>query len=210
MTTQNIASIQDPGYPLIEPGDPAPFTVINPNGKAKVLLVADHASTAIPKAMNQLGLDDYVLDLHVASDIGSGDVTRRLSERLDAPAVLAGYSRLIIDCNRRTHDATAILEVSDGIGVPGNIELGEHEKSLRIESFFDPYHSAIAKELERFSKRGITPVFLSVHSCTPVFDRVVRPWHVGVLWDTDTRISAPFLESLNKLDGVCVGENEPR
>ncbi len=196
-------------YPLIGDGDPPPFTVVNADGAANVLLVADHASCAFPSAMNQLGLDDWVLDRHVAYDIGSAAVTLCLSELLDAPAVLAGYSRLIVDCNRRLDDPTAFIEVSDGIAVPGNIEIDEQEKARRVRSFFAPYHGAIEAELARLGQRGITPGLISIHSCTPVFDRVVRPWHIGVLWDRDSRIAGPLLDKLKAMPDICVGDNEP-
>lgn len=196
-------------YPLIGDGDPPPFTVVNADGAANVLLVADHASCAFPSAMNQLGLDDWVLDRHVAYDIGSAAVTLCLSELLDAPAVLAGYSRLIVDCNRRLDDPTAFIEVSDGIAVPGNIEIDEQEKAQRVRSFFAPYHGAIEAELARLGQRGITPGLISIHSCTPVFDRVVRPWHIGVLWDRDSRIAGPLLDKLKAMPDICVGDNEP-
>jgi predicted N-formylglutamate amidohydrolase len=196
-------------YPLIGPGDPAPFSVINPQGRAPVLLVCDHASRAFPRAMNQLGLADWVLDRHVACDIGAARVTHHLSERLDAPAVLAGYSRLIVDLNRKLTSSTAFIEVSDGITVPGNIDLSEEERADRIASFFDPYHGAIAARLRQFQERGIQPAFVSVHTCTPVFNQVVRQMHVGVMWDKDPRIPVPFIRNLADTEGVCVGDNEP-
>jgi predicted N-formylglutamate amidohydrolase len=196
-------------FPLIGPGDPAPFSLYNENGKAPVLLVCDHASRAFPRAMNQLGLADWVLDKHVACDIGAALVTRFLSDRLDAPAVLAGYSRLIIDLNRKTSSSTAFIEVSDGITVPGNLDLGEEEKSDRIASFFDPYHGAITQQLKEFEERGIQPAFIAVHTCTPVFNQVVRQMHIGVMWDEDPRIARPLIRNLDAMDGVCVGDNEP-
>lgn len=196
-------------YPLIGPGDPPPFMTYNDHGKARVLLVADHASPYFPAAMNQLGLADWVLERHVAWDIGSDKLTRLLADELDAQAVLAGFSRLIIDPNRRLDDPTAILEVSDGIGIPGNLDLDDGQKTLRVQSFFQPYHDAIEERLQRFAARGEVPALISVHTCTPVFDRVVRPWHIGVMWDTDPRIALPLMGRLRAMDGICIGDNEP-
>lgn len=196
-------------YPLIGPGDPPPYMTYNDHGKASVLLVADHASPYFPAAMNQLGLADWVLEKHVAWDIGSDELVRCLADELDAQAVLAGFSRLIVDPNRRLDDPSAFLAVSDGVAVPGNIDLGEEDKALRVASFFNPYHEAIATRLEAFIADGVTPAFISVHTCTPVFDRVVRPWHVGVMWDKDPRIAAPLIERLGQMEGVCIGDNEP-
>jgi predicted N-formylglutamate amidohydrolase len=181
----------------------------NDHGEAPVLLVADHASPFFPASMNQLGLADWVLERHVAWDIGSDRLTRFLADELDAQAVLAGFSRLIVDPNRQLDDPTAFIEVSDGIAVPGNLDLDEKQKALRVQSFFQPYHDAISEKLRQFSGRGIVPAFISIHTCTPVFDRVVRPWHVGVMWDKDPRIPVPLMEKFRRMDGVCIGDNEP-
>jgi predicted N-formylglutamate amidohydrolase len=197
------------GYPLIGPGDPPPFMTYNDHGAAQVLLAADHASPFFPAAMNQLGLADWVLERHVAWDIGSDQLTRYLADELDAQAVLAGFSRLIVDPNRKLDDPTAFAQVSDGIAIPGNLDLDEAQKALRAQSFFEPYHGAISARLDGFLARGIVPAFISVHTCTPVFDRVVRPWHIGVMWDRDPRIAVPMMENLRRMEGVCIGDNEP-
>jgi len=196
-------------FPLIEPGDPPPFMTYNENGSAKVLLVADHASPYFPAAMNQLGVADWVLERHVAWDIGSDLLTRYLADLLDAPAILAGFSRLIIDPNRQLDDPTAFIEVSDGIAIPGNQGLSEEQKALRIQSFFRPYHDAISARLGTFLAGGIVPALISVHTCTPVFAQVVRPWHIGIMWDKDSRLARPVMDYLGQLDGVCFGDNEP-
>ena len=79
----------DSGHSLIGPGDAPPFMTYNDHGQAPVLLVADHASPYFPAAMNQLGLADWVLERHVAWDIGVDELTRFLADELDAPAVMA-------------------------------------------------------------------------------------------------------------------------
>ncbi len=196
-------------YPLIGPEDPAPYTLVNPEGTTPVLLVCDHAGRAFPRHMNLLGLDPSVLDKHVAWDIGSRRVGELLAERLDATAVQSNYSRLIVDCNRQLYDATAFVPVSDGIGVPGNQAITDREKWLRVRSFYWPYHNAITRQIQRLSAGGKTPAVISVHSCTPVFDRIVRPWHIGVLWDRDPRIARPLLDRLETMPDVCEGDNEP-
>ena len=183
--------------------------VYNEGGKASVLLVADHASPYFPASMNQLGVDDWVLDRHVAWDIGSDQLTRHLADLLDAPAILAGFSRLIIDPNRQLDDPTAIVEISDGITIPGNLGLSQEQKDLRVQSFFRPYHDAISARLDRFQASGIVPAMISVHTCTPVFAQVVRPWHIGIMWDKDPRLAFPMMEKLRRIDGVCFGDNEP-
>ena len=87
------------------------------------MLTCDHASHAVPESLGNLGLDSRDLERHIGWDIGAAEVTRRLAERFDAPAVLSGYSRLVIDCNRKLGSETSILEVSDGTVIPGNLGL---------------------------------------------------------------------------------------
>jgi predicted N-formylglutamate amidohydrolase len=205
---QNYPEVGD-RYPLIGPGDPPPFMTYNDHGQAPVLLVADHASPFFPAAMNQLGLADWVLEQHVAWDIGSDRLTHFLADALDAPAVLAGFSRLIVDPNRKLDDPTAFIEISDGIAIPGNIDLDEEQKALRVQSFFNPYHGMIARRIEEFGQRGVVPALISIHTCTPVFDRIVRPWHIGIMWDTDPRIAVPLIEHFSASPDICIGDNEP-
>lgn len=196
-------------YPLIAPNDPPPFTIINQNGHAKVLIAADHASHEFPHAMNRLGLEEWVLRHHIASDIGVKELVHQLSARLDAPAVLAGYSRLIVDYNRRLDDPSAFPEISDGVFIPGNQRLSATDKTRRAESFYHPYHDAIEERLAAFRSRGIVPVLIAVHSFTPEMDGMRRPWHVGILWDKDPRIPAPLIRNLHSIPGLVVGDNQP-
>ncbi len=195
--------------PLIGPGDPPPYEVLNPDGASSVLLICDHASPVIPAALNDLGLGADARGRHVAFDIGAADVTRSLSRRLNAPAVLAGYSRLLIDMNRQPGDPESILEVSDGTPVPGNRGLSEEEEAGRAETFFWPYHRAIAAVMAHLWRRGPAPALFSVHSFTPSLDGEDRRWDVGVLWNRDPRLALPLIRRLRLHDHLRVGDNEP-
>jgi len=197
-------------YPLIDRGEPAPVTVLNEHGTAKVLLTGDHASNLVPRALNSLGLGREVLEQHVAYDIGTRKLLTHLAEHLDAPAVIAGYSRLVVDLNRSIEDPSAFPEVSDGIPIPGNRDLSRKDRAARVHSFYTPYRVAIDQALRRFRARGITPAFISIHSFTPQMAGNKRPWHIGLLWDKDPRIPVPLLERLRAHpDGFNVGDNEP-
>jgi predicted N-formylglutamate amidohydrolase len=190
-------------------GDPPPFERWQGDGAAPALLVCDHASPAIPSALGQLGLAPAALTRHIACDIGAAALTRALADQLDAPAVLAGYSRLVVDCNRHPDDRSSILAVSDGEYIPGNESLDDEARAARLFACFEPYHSAIADALRAASARGPAPVLIAVHSFTPALAGVRRPWHVGVLWDRDARVAAPLLALLRAHPGLVVGDNEP-
>lgn len=194
---------------LLCPDDPPPFRRVNPDGKGAALLLCDHASRAVPRCLGTLGLDDATLMRHIGWDIGAAEVTQHLSKRFDAPAVLSGYSRLVIDCNRAPGERQSIPEVSDGVTVPGNRGLTPGEMARRRAALFDPYHCAVSAAIARFRDAGRVPAILSIHSCTPVMNGFERPWHIGVLHDRDQRIARPLIAALAARGDVCVGDNQP-
>ena len=173
------------------------------------MLTCDHASHAVPESLGNLRLASRDLRRHIGWDIGAAEVTRRLAERFDAPAVFSGYSRLVIDCNRKLGSETSILEVSDSTVIPGNLGLETAEAARRAEALFAPYHQAIASVLERIRRAGSTPIFAAIHSFTPRLNGCARPWHIGVLWDQDPRVARPLIEALRANPGLVVGDNEP-
>lgn len=191
--------------------DPPPLEVINPAGDASLVLCCDHASNAVPAHMAGLGLPRSELDRHIGWDIGAAAVTRHLAARFGCPAFLSGYSRLIIDCNRPLDSPTSIPAESDGTLVPANQRLGDAERRLRQAFFFAPYHQAIACFLERqLAAGGTIPIFVSMHSFTPVMKGVARPWQLGLLFEHDRRLVAPLRRAFLALDpSLTIGENEP-
>jgi predicted N-formylglutamate amidohydrolase len=203
-----LVPMKRPGEPPAAPDAPAAFEILEAEAETPVLLVCDHASNFIPRALDNLGLDETHLWRHIAYDIGVAEVTRQLSRRLGATAVLCGYSRLVVDPNREPGAPSSMPEFVDGVVIPGNRDLSESDRQDRLEAFFKPYHEAIAERLERMLARGAAPAVVSVHSFTPVMEGFERPWHVAALWDRDARLPLPFMASLRSL-GFTVGDNEP-
>jgi predicted N-formylglutamate amidohydrolase len=174
-----------------------------------VLVVCDHASNSIPEELQDLGVSKEHLASHIGWDIGAGRVARLLGSQLGVPVVLASNSRLVVDCNRRLDDPTAFPAESDGIQIVGNKDLAQAEREARANAFYWPYHHAIRDELVELEQLADAPAVIAVHSFTPAMNGVRRPWHVGALWDKDSRIAQPFMELLAKRPNVMVGDNEP-
>ena len=99
--------------------EPPAFELVNPNGRGRAILTCDHASPRIPRRLGNLGLAAADRLRHVAWDIGTAALARRLARILDAPLVLSGYSRLVVDCNRPLEVASAFCTRSEDIDVPG-------------------------------------------------------------------------------------------
>ncbi|MCX7339842.1 MAG: N-formylglutamate amidohydrolase [Hyphomicrobiales bacterium] len=173
------------------------------------LVLCDHASNAIPPELDGLGLPPAQRQRHIAYDIGAAWVSRRLAARLGCPALLSTFSRLLIDPNRGRDDPTLVMRLSDGAIVPGNATLDEAGIAARIARYYEPYDAAIADALVAALAAGCPPAIISVHSFTPVWRGQPRPWHIGLLWDRDDRLTKPLFAALRAEPGLIVGDNEP-
>ena len=186
-----------------------PYRSIEGDVATGLLIVCDHAENALPEAYGYLGLRQEDLHRHIAYDMGAAAVAERLAATLGAPALLSQFSRLLIDPNRGLDDPTLIMQISDGLIVPGNVGLDEIEIAARIERYYEPYHCAIDRAVEAGLAAGKPPVIVSVHSFTQAWKGVPRPWSVGVLWDKDPRLALPLLAALREIPGIEVGDNQP-
>jgi predicted N-formylglutamate amidohydrolase len=173
-----------------------------------LLFVCDHASNKLPVEYGGLGLSPELFETHIASDIGAAAVTRTLAGEFGATAIMARWSRLLIDLNRGPDDPTLIMKLSDGSVIAGNARADVTEVRRRLESYYVPYHDAIANEITAIKSRGRIPVIISIHSFTPIWKGSKRRWEIGVLWDRDARLAGPLIKHLERA-GFNVGNNEP-
>jgi predicted N-formylglutamate amidohydrolase len=188
----------------------APFDVVEGDRKRGIVLLADHARRELPEEYRSLGLPSAEFDRHIAYDIGVETVTRELAAMLGVPAVLANFSRLLIDPNRGEDDPTLIRQLYDGTIVPGNYPMATEEREKRLDRFYRPYHDAVGAMIASVAQASAqAPFIFSVHSFTPVMQGFVRPWHVGILWDLDGRVARPLIDMLAADRSLVVGDNEP-
>ncbi len=203
-----VAEQQAPAT-LLAPDEPAPFEVIEARSERRLVLACDHARRRLPKSLGSLGLTESYLDDHIAWDIGAGAITRLLCERLECGALLGNYSRLVVDLNRDLEDPTAFPQISDGVLIPGNINLSVEARAARARALFKPYHEALRRATGALTSSGQQPVMISIHSFTPYQYGVFRPWEVGVLWESDARLPLPLMRALRDLGAFRVGDNVP-
>ncbi len=195
---------------MLKPHEPPIYDIHNSNGKTPLLIGCDHAENRIPEGLSNLGLEPEHLDSHIALDVGAKQVSILLSEMFDAPLIMASYSRLVIDLNRYPQDPSLILEVSDGIPIPGNINLDSSTRQERIDSFFVPYHKKFAEIARNMMDCHEDPLLLALHSFSPIIGGERRPWHYGVMWDEYPRnVKHQLLKGLYRFDGLQIGDNKP-
>ncbi|MBS0528068.1 MAG: N-formylglutamate amidohydrolase [Proteobacteria bacterium] len=191
-------------------GNPVPPVLErNATGRSPFLLTCDHYGRLIPDALGDLGLPESELTRHIAWDIGIAGVAERMSDALGAHLIAQRYSRLVIDCNRPPDVASSIPVLSEATTVPGNVGISKADAEQRQQAIFEPYHRRIDDVIDTRLRDGRATVLMSLHSFTPVYAGVARPWHIGTLYHRD-RTVAPLLLKLLRAEGDLVtGDNEP-
>jgi predicted N-formylglutamate amidohydrolase len=194
---------------LLGAADVPPVHEYNAGGASPFLLTSDHYGRAIPRILGDLGLPAGEMDRHIAWDIGIAGVADALSKHLDAHLIAQRYSRLVIDCNRPPEAASSIPVISEATAIKANEGLAREAAQARRQAIFEPYHRRIAETIDRRLREGKPVVLVSLHSFTPVYAGVARPWHIGTLYQRDTRLPPLLLKHLRAEADLVVGDNEP-
>jgi len=210
MPISDSERIADNGaYRLLAADEPPALIEERALGRGNFLLAVDHAGRRIPRRLGGLGLPPQELERHIAWDIGSLALARRVAAALDAPLVAQAYSRLVIDCNRDPQVPTSIPTVGESIAIPGNLDLSAAEIRARRTEIFNPYHDRLRELLDaRLADRRPT-VVVAQHTMTDVFKGVRREMHAAVLYNRDRRFAGLVLESLRRDPALLIADNEP-
>ena len=181
------------------------FEIVGKPKRSGILAVCDHASNFVPDDID-LGIDAALLAQHIAWDIGVAGVARYLVQLSDCAAFLATHSRLVVDLNRYSNDASAIPVKSDGIEITGNA-LDEAQRQERLDQYFLTYHNQLEQLLHSYPPALI----LSIHSFTPRLEtdpNSERPWEVGILYNDHDAVSLIAIDYLEG-EGLIVGDQLP-
>jgi len=194
--------------------DVLPYELVNPIGNPDLLILCDHASSALPEKYGTLGLPAPEFHRHIAYDIGCAEVTRALAAHFNCPAILGRYSRLLVDLNRGPDDPTIVMKLSDGAIIPANADVDPFDNVVefehRLAAYHQPYHDAVDRQIKLAIETGAgAPTILSIHSFTPSWRGTARRWHAGILWDKDPRLAVPLMDVLGQAGDLIVGDNEP-
>src|SRR5712672_4592688 len=191
---------------LLGSADVPPVLEHNAASRSPFLLTCDHYGRLLPQTLGDLGLPASELERHIAWDIGIAGVAEALSKHLDAHLIAQRYSRLAIDCNRPPDAPSSIPRISETTTIPGNEALARDAAETRRRAIFDPYHGRIAEVIDRRGREGFPTVLVSLHSFTPDYAGISRPWHIGTLYQRDTRLPPLLLTALRAEAGPVHGE----
>lgn len=186
-----------------------PVRVHDATAAGGFVVVCEHASNHVPAEFGTLGLPAADLTRHIAWDPGALGVARRLARLLDAPLVESRVSRLVIDCNRPLDAPDLVAGTSEATEIPGNRGLDAAARAHRVALSHAPFHEALGGLIAARLAAGLCCNLVTVHSFTPVYRGVPRPWEIGVIHDGDERLSRPLIAGLKAHGGLTVGDNEP-
>jgi predicted N-formylglutamate amidohydrolase len=199
------------------------YKIIKPQNyeTVPILLIGDHTGKKFPAGFGeQLAQEDR--ERHIAHDIGTRGVIEHMARLLGAQAIMAEYSRLVVDLNRGAEDPSVIPLVSDTTSLPFNrvVENGEArlltpaEREARLAEFYYPYDAMLMHEIPAFHKRHPNGKVFFIHSMTeqPQAGGDIRP-HLQMLSKYD-QVSAEFwIDELKKGIGAesnwTVMHNDP-
>jgi predicted N-formylglutamate amidohydrolase len=194
---------------LLDKEEVPPVLENNTAGRSPFLLTSDHYGRSIPRRLGDLGLPAGELERHIAWDIGISGVADALSRGLDAHLIAQRYSRLVIDCNRPPDAPSSIPRISEATLIPGNEGLTREAADARRQAIFDPYHRRITEVIDHRLRNNLPTVLVALHSFTPAYAGIIRPWHIGTLYHRDTRLPPRLLKLLRSETDLVVGDNEP-
>lgn len=182
-----------------------PYRVLGEPRRGGILVIGDHASNHVPADI-QLGIEDKLINDHIAWDIGVAGVSEAMVGAGNFAAYLGNVSRLVVDLNRYADEPGAIPAISDGIFIPGN-QIGEDARRQRIDAYHKPYHDYLAQILTTTRPSLI----LSLHSFTPQLESrkdEERPWEIGILYNEQEAASKVAIGYL-QAKGLMVGDQLP-
>lgn len=180
------------------------FEQVTGDAASPFVLTCEHASERLPEPWCWPAADRWLVGTHWAYDIGASELTRDVCQSLAAPAVLARFSRLLVDPNRALDSDTLFREVAEGRPVELNVALPPAQRVERIARLYEPFHQAVARCVEQ----SAAAVVLAMHTFTPLYEGQTRALEVGVLFDEDEAL-ARRVQSLLRAEGLRTELNEP-
>jgi predicted N-formylglutamate amidohydrolase len=194
---------------LLGPDEVPPVLEQCADGASPFVFTCDHYGRLVPRALGDLGVSTGDWERHIAWDIGIAGVTSALSQALDAHMIAQPYSRLVIDCNRPPGVASSIPVLSEAVAIPGNEGLSTAAAEARRVEIFQPYHDRLAAILDQRAREKRATILVAMHSFTPVYTGVARPWHIGTLYNRDRRLAKILLTLFHAEGDLVVGDNQP-
>lgn len=178
--------------------------LVHGSRSAPAFLTCEHASMRMPAPWQWPAADRRLLGTHWSYDLGARELTLELARELHASAVLARFSRLLVDPNRDELHPDTFRTLADGAPVALNADLAADDRERRLATYHRPYHQALDVALRAVD----APMLFSIHSFTPNYEGELREVEIGVLFNYEER-EAHQLGAVLSEEFERVAYNEP-
>jgi predicted N-formylglutamate amidohydrolase len=180
-------------------------TVVAGTRHPDVVFLCEHGGRRVPTPWKDLGLPKVLFETHFGCDVGAAELTQAVAQEIGATAIIANYSRLFLDYNRKRSDPECWRIEVGGIPIPGNLALTHAEIEVRERIARAPVESATAQ----WTEQGRAGAIISVHSFSPYWNNAKRDCEIGIMWRGDARLAPRLIEQLSKQGEYIVRDNEP-
>ena len=175
--------------------------VVAAPGPSALVLSCEHASVRLPDGWSWPAEDRWLLEQHWSHDIGAAALTREIARAAAAPAVLAGFSRLLVDPNRPLDSDTLFRAHADDRPVHLNRHVDADDRKRR-EAYWHGYHQQVAA----MAAGPGAEVIFAVHSFTPSYEGAARSFEIGVLFDEEEALATELAAALSPFASTRLNE----
>lgn len=156
----------------------------------KLIVTCEHGGNLIPKDYNHYFKDsEDVLNSHRGYDLGALDVFKTLEPIADY-GLYSETSRLLIELNRSLHHPHSFSQFTKS--------LPKNDKKKIITSYYFPYRNEVENIIRDWIQQNETILHLSIHSFTPILNKVKRHADIGLLYDSKRVNEKTFCKSFKK------------
>lgn len=177
--------------------------IVDGDARAPAVVSCEHASERLPAPWRWPEEDAWLRGSHWAYDPGAAELAREVASALGATAVLSRFSRLLADPNREEHDPELFRVRAEGRDVQLNRHIDAVDRERRL-GYWRAYHDALGERI----RASESPIVLSMHTFTPVYEGQVRELEIGVLFDAEEELAGRVGEAIAGA-GFIVRMNEP-
>ncbi|MGC1182008.1 N-formylglutamate amidohydrolase [Legionella sp.] len=143
--------------------------------KLALIVSCEHAVNLIPPTYLSLFIPfKNLLESHRGIDFGALEVAIYFKEVFSCDLILAPTSRLLIDYNRSLTNR-CFSEITKKLAVQKKQEIITH--------YYLPYRQKVIDQIEKHLAHGSQVLHCSIHSFTPVLNKIVRTAEIGFLYD---------------------------
>lgn len=143
--------------------------------KIALLISCEHAVNTIPNAYRYLfNSCTNMLESHRGFDLGALEIALHFKDVFSCHLIQAETSRLLIDYNRSL-TKRCFSEITKNLPTPIKQEI--------ISQYYLPYRQRVVEQIDNCLLHAHQVMHCSIHSFTPVLNKVRRDAEIGFLYD---------------------------